>query len=140
MSVITQAFYDVLVADGTLTALLATYNALPAVFTTDPAPNDADLPYIVTAGEVSHAPYDTKTTRGRDLRRDIRCYTEANGDATIVEAMAERVRELFHREPFVIDGFGVWVADCSGPIQADESDAYGRIVTVRLLLVEEFGS
>lgn len=140
MSVITQGFYDVLVADATLTALLASYEGAPAVFTTDPAPDNADLPYIVTAGEVSQAPFDTKTTRGRDLRRDIRCYTEANGDATTVEAMAERVRELFHREPFVIDGFGVWVADCSGPIVADEAEAYGRIVTVRLLMVEEYGS
>jgi len=140
MSGITKAFYDVLVSDGTLTALLATYEGDPAVFTTDPAPDNADLPYLVTAGEVSQAPFDTKTTRGRDLRRDIRCYTEANGDATTVEAIAERVRELFHREPLVIDGFGVWVADCSGPIVADEDDAYGRVVTVRLLMIEEFGS
>jgi len=36
----------------------------------------------------------------------------------------------------VIPGF-VWLwAECSGPIVADEQDAYGRIVTVRFTIEE----
>ena len=140
MSALTAAFYDLLATDPTLIGLLATYGGVPAVFTTDPAPEDALLPYIVTAGEVSTAPFDTKTTLGREIRRDVRCYTEANGDAQDVEEMAERVRELFHRQPLVVDGFGVWVAECRGPIVADEDTAYGRVVTVRLLMIEDYGS
>jgi len=133
---LTAAIYDVLAGDGTLTALLGTYRGAPAIFTTDPAPGDAVLPYIVTAGEVVANPEDTKTTRGRELWRDVRCYAPATGSAVTVEAMAERVRALLHRQTLEIDGF-VWIwALCSGPIVADEEDAYGRIVTVQMRVEE----
>jgi len=133
---LTAAIYDVLSGDATLTAMLGTYQSAPAVFTTDPAPGDAVLPYIVTAGEVVDTPEDTKTTRGRDVWRDVRCYAPATGSAATVEAMAERVRALLHRQALVIEGF-VWVyALCTGPIVADEPDAYGRIVTVQMRVEE----
>ena len=136
MSVITAAIQDLLAGDGTLEAMLSTYGGEPAVFTVDPAPGDADLPYIVTAGDVSVAPFDTKTTRGRTITRDVRCYASASGSAMTVEAMAERVRALLHRQELTIAGF-VWVwAECTGPIAADERDAYGRIVTVRMTVEE----
>jgi len=133
---LTAAIQDLLSSDGTLTAMLSTYGGQPSVFTTDPAPGDADLPYIVTAGEVSQVPFDTKTTRGRTITRDIRCYDGADGSAVAVEAIAERVRALLHRQELTIVGFSwVW-AECTGPIVADERDAYGRIVTVRMTVEE----
>jgi hypothetical protein len=136
MSILTGAIYDVLAGDATLTALLATYSGNPAIFTSDPAPGDAELPYIVTAGEFSQSPFDTKTTLGRDLRRDVRCYADAKGSAVNVEAIAERVRALLHRQVMVLPGF-VWIlGECSGPIVADEPDAYARIVSVRLIVEE----
>jgi hypothetical protein len=128
--------YDRLANDATLTGLLATYDGGPAIFTTDPAPGNANLPYIVTAGNVSDAPFDTKTTRGRTLLRDVRCYDEANGSAARIEQIAERVRALLHRQPLTAKGF-VWIwAECSGPSAADEQDAYGRIVTVTMTIEE----
>ena len=133
---LTQALYDVLAGDATLAGLLATYQGEPAVFTTDPAPGDAVLPYIVTAGAVAQVPFDTKTTLGRTITRDVRCYAAASGSAVTVEAMAERVRALLHRQTLEIDGF-VWVlAECSGAMAADEQDSYGRIVTVRMVVEE----
>lgn len=136
MSVLTAAFYDRLAGDAALAALLTTYNGEPAVFTTDPAPGDARPPYVVTAGDVSQAAFDTKTTRGRTIMRDVRCYGSASGSAAIVEAIAERVRALFHRQELAIADFEwVW-AECAGPIVADERDAYARIVTVRLTVEE----
>ncbi len=138
---LTSAIYDRLASDATLTALLTTYNGQPAIFTVDPAPGDAELPYIVSAGEVTHAAFDTKTTRGRTVSRDVRCYTAAAGSSLVVEQIAERVRGLLHRHRLAVDGYETWVADCLGPIAANEDDAYGRIVTVRLTLVEsEVGS
>lgn len=131
-----QAIYDRLVANGTLTALLATYNGSPAIFTTDPAPGDAELPYIVTAGDVIHLPADTKTSRGRDISRDVRCYAAADGSAIVVEAIAEQVRASLHRQPLTISGFDWILSNCTGPIAADESDAYGRIITVGLMAQE----
>lgn len=136
MSVLTQAIYDVLAGDVTLTALLGTYAGAPAIFTTDPAPGDAELPYVVTAGDVAQVPFDTKTTRGRDITRDVRCYTDANGSAVTVEAIAERVRFLLHRTEIPIDDFSWIMAACSGPQSADEQDSYGRIVTVRMVVEE----
>jgi len=136
MSVLTAAVYDRLIGDATLAGMLATYRGGPAVFTTDPAPGDASLPYIVTAGEVAQSPVDTKVDRGRRAFRDVRCYTAADGSAMLVESMAERVRTLFHRYELTVTGFGVIVANCVGPISADEQDAYGRILTVEFLLTE----
>ena len=136
MGAIIEAIYDVLAGDATLTALLATYGGEPAVFTTDPAPGDAELPYIVSAGEVAQTPWDTKTTRGRVAIRDVRCYTDASGSAVVVETIAERVRALLHRQTLAISDFECVIADCSGPVAADGQDAYGRIVSVRLTVEE----
>lgn len=132
MSILTPGIYDKLAGDATLIGLLAEYKGSPAIFTTDPAPGDADKPYIVTVGEVSQAPFDTKTTRGREAIRDVRCYAEANGSAVVIEAIVERVRALLHRQPIVIDGFTWLVSNVTGPIVADERDVYGRIVSLRL--------
>jgi len=136
VSAVTEAIYDVLAGDATLTAMLSTYGGEPAIFTTDPAPGDAELPYIVSAGEVAQTPWDTKTTRGRVVMRDVRCYTDATGSAVAVEAIAERVRALLHRQTLAISDFECVIADCSGPTVADGPDAYGRIVTVRLTIEE----
>jgi hypothetical protein len=68
--------------------------------------------------------------------RDVRCYAAAEGSTMPIEAMAERVRALLHRYELPIVDAGVIVAECSGPVAADEVDAYGRIVTVRFILTE----
>ena len=133
---LSDSFYQRLTSDPTLAAMLAVYAGAPAVFTTDPVPGDAVLPYIVTAGEVVDTPFDTKTTRGRTAWRDVRCYANAGGSAAEVELMAERVRALFHRQAVSITDFEWIWGECSGPIVADEQDAYGRIVTVKLTIEE----
>jgi len=134
MNAVNQAIYDRLTTDVTLSALLALYGGSPAVFTTDPPPGDAALPYLVTPGEIARGPADTKTTYGVDLRQDVRCYAEVTGSNLVIAAIAERVYWLFHRQPLVIPGYGVWLTVCSGPLVADEPQAYGRIVTVRLMM------
>jgi len=135
--VITRALYARLAGDATLTAQLATYEGRPAIFMMDPAPGDAVLPYIVAAGAIAQTPWDTKTTRGREITRDVRCYAPAGGSVVTVEAIAERVRTLLHRQPLTTVAGFVWVlADCSGPVVADEQNAYGRILTIRWLMEE----
>jgi len=136
MNAVTQALYDRLAGDGILSGMLATYEGQPAVFTIDPAPGDASLPYIVSAGDAAHAAWDTKTGLGRRIWRDVRCYAAADGDAMLIEEIAERVRRLLHRRPLAVAGYAGIVAECSGPIKADEQDAYGRIVTIRMMLEE----
>ena len=137
MGLVTEAIYDRLVGDYDLGVLLASYGGAPGVFTVDPVPGDATLPYVVTAGQVWARPFDTKTTRGRELSRDVRCYAEGDGSATLVEAIAERVRSLLHRQLLTIEGFGVWLMECSGPVAVSEPDVQGRIVSVRMMIMEE---
>ena len=137
MSVITAAIYSTLATDATLTALLSTYEGEPGIFTAEKVPEEATLPYIVTAGSIAQEPFDTKTTRGRVITRDVRCYAPAGGSAETVEAIAERVRTLLHRQAIAIDDFTWVMAECSGPEIADEQDAYGRIVTVRMTIEED---
>lgn len=134
MSVLTKALYNLLAADAELAGLISTYRGELAVFTTDPAPGDAELPYIVSAGEVAQEPRDTKTTLGRTVTRDVRCYASETGSAETVENIAERVRELLHRETFAVDDYNCVIVNCTGPVVADEQDVYGRIVTVRISL------
>ena len=139
MDALTQAIYNLLAGDATLAALLATYGEYggAAVFTTDPPPGDATMPYVVTAGDVVDTAFDTKLMRGRQIWRDIRCYTAAGGGSETVERIAERVRELLHRTPFAADGWNVHIVDCAGPVAADEPGAYGRIVTAKITMMEE---
>jgi len=134
---LTAALYEHLATDVDLVALLATYQDEPAIFTSDPAPEDADFPFIVTAGQISDIGADTKTTRGRDLQRDIRCYDQVTGSPKVIEEIAELVRDLMHDRSFVMDKNLVVQSEVSfGPVAFDETDAYGRIVTVRLLIEE----
>lgn len=128
--------YDVLAGDATLTGILGTYEGKPAIFTVDPAPGDAVLPYIVASTVPVQTSFDTKVTRGRNVWIDIRCYSGATGSAVGVEAIAERVRHLLHREPLLLDDH-IWLwSECTGPVSADESDAYGRIVTLKVTAEE----
>jgi hypothetical protein len=136
MSILTRAIYDVLAGDATLAGLLATYNGLPAVFTSDPAPGDAEPPYIVTAGDVAQTPFDTKTTRGREMVRDVRCYDNAGGGPVVIEAIAERARYLLHRRALAIAGHTWILSECGGPTVADEPKYYGRILTIRAIAQE----
>lgn len=139
MTGLTQAVYDALRQDPELVALLASYPANssdPAVFTADPAPDDATLPYIVSAGEVSVQPFDTHDRNGVDLLRDIRCYAEKTGSVATIEQISDRVRRIFHRQSFQVPGWSFRYAAISGPIVNDELDAYGRILTVRFVLEE----
>jgi len=133
---ITEALYERLAGDVTLAGLLATYGGAPAVFSTDPPPGDATLPYVVAAGQVSQEAYDTKTTRGLTVRRDVRCYAKADGSVETIEAIAEQVWALLHRYALAIAGYDTWVVECTGPIRADDDDAYGRVITARMVIVE----
>jgi hypothetical protein len=131
-----KAVYEKLVIDNTLKNLLGTYEGKPAIFTIDPAPGDAVLPYVVASTISSNIPRDSKLSRGREIWIDVRCYTHADGSAALVNTIAERVRYLLHRQPLLIDDHLWERSNCTGPISADESDAYGRVVTLQVTAEE----
>lgn len=134
---ITGAIYSILSGDAMLIGMLSTYKTKPAIFTVDPAPEDADFPYIVSAGSPVQTPYDTKLTRGRQIWRDVRCYAEKSGSAVGVEAIAERVRDLLHRQSLETAEIETIWAECEGPTVADDGESYGRIVTLKITILEK---
>lgn len=134
MSVFTDAFFGILNGDTVLTTNLKSFNSRKAIFTYQPIPKGVEAPYIITTGEISDEGFDTKTSVGREIRRDIRCYAPDDGDPSRIETIAERVRTLFHRVDISVTGFTTIDVNVFGPIVADEEDLYGRILTVRCLL------
>ena len=133
---ITKAIYDILTQDAELTGMVSSYKNKPAIFTVDPAPEDAEFPYILTAGETVQTPWDTKQTRGRQIWRDIRIYSEMDGSAVTVETIAERVRELLHRTKITGTNFSSVWTECEGPTKADDGASYGRIITIKITIEE----
>ncbi|TFV83159.1 DUF3168 domain-containing protein [Blastococcus sp. CT_GayMR16] len=131
---LSTALHARMVADGQLGELLAIYAGQPAVFTVDPPPDDAELPYVITPGELATNPFDTKDLRGRELYQDIRCYTARTGSSKAVGDIADRVRVLFHRRPIVVDGQPSLLTSVTGPRNAGGDDSYGRLLTVRVVL------
>lgn len=131
---------DVLIADDTLVDLLAEYTPPddgepePAIFSTDPVPEDASLPFIVLSGVVADEENDLKGfIGGRDVSFDIRCYTERSGSVVLVDQIAERIREVLHRASVPVAGLEHVDTRVSGPLAIDEPESYGRVLTARLL-------
>ena len=137
MSALTKGIHDVLAADSTLRGLLATYQNQGAAVFSDPPPKDAQLPYIVVSDNITSTAFDTKGTRGREVIRDVRCYAPIGSEHTKLDAVAERVFTLLHRQNIAVTGFVVVIASASGPYAAPvEPYALGEIVTIRYILME----
>jgi len=135
MNALTQAIYNVLVNDQQLTTMLSDYKGAPAIFTVQPIPEDVKLPYVIVSGNIADAPWDTKLELGREVVRDVRCFTAATGSYQLVEAIAERVRELFHRQKIAVTGYNNVYTTCSGPIvNMTTSEVYGLVVTITFKL------
>lgn len=132
MNALTPALHAALSEDTQLAGMLAKYKGLPAVFTSRPVPGAAKEPYIISAGEVNDLPWDTKNSRGREVRRDVAVYAEADGSPLVVEAIAERVRTILHRRALVIQGYNWVISDVTGPIALDGDGSYGRVLTLTL--------
>lgn len=140
------AVYDRMAQDPTLTALLSTYspglgstasNASapsrgPAIFTDREVPEDAELPYVWSHGQITDIADDTKLQPGRDIVRDISCFTARN-ETDLIERIASRIRALFHRHELAIDGAQTIVAEVSGPvITPTDEQVLGRSLSLRL--------
>ena len=147
MADITKAIYTRLSGDATLQGLLTTYSGAAAVFTTDPIPADAVLPYV-TVLPIAEVPFESKplytggtvlgdVTTGREVTYDVGCYDEDDGSAVDVEAIYERVRALLHRHILTIANFTTVIAEVTGTLSADEDGVFGRIVTIRLIVEED---
>lgn len=138
MRELTQAIYTALASDANLIAMLAQYNGYPAVFTSDPAPNGATFPFIVSAGQTGSRDAGTKSGKYRIINRDIRCYDDNTGAPEKVELIADRVVALFHKNPSALNvaNHTVIILDVTGSIALDDPDAFGRIVSLEIHIME----
>lgn len=132
MDALTAAVYARLSGSTQLAGLLAVYENGPAVFTDDRVPGDAVKPYVVSSGNVADEPWDTKTNRGRRVTRDVGVYAD-HRDTKTVEAAAETVHRLFHRQALSVDGWHNVTTRVSGPIRLSADDYDARVLTVRFL-------
>lgn len=139
MKEVTKAIFDRLNGDATLTGGLAAYPAAAgtkAIFSRRPVPPDAVPPWVVIQ-EVSGIPFDTKTSRGRDLLYDVSVFADATGSIVTVEDLVERCRTLLHRHLLSVAGWTTIIADVTGPVEAPTDETlYGRTISLRLVLTQ----
>lgn len=133
---VTKALYQKLAGDSTLVGYLSTYKTQPAIFTVDPAPENAEFPYLVLAGDSAGQAFDTKLTRGQTVWRDIRIYAKQSGSAEEIEKIANRVRKVLHRTILSDSAIRSIVIDCTSPQAADDDRAYGRMITAKITFLE----
>lgn len=138
MRVVQEAIRAVLVADATIIAFASTFVGEPAVFSVeaDKTPSSATLPFVLVQAPLIDEPFDAKNSLGREVIHDVGVYATEDGDPRPVIDAAEYIRNLFHRQPLTVSGYGTLIASCSGPIPAPTDDqVYGRIVSVRHVLI-----
>lgn len=136
MKVLQDAIFDRLAGSATITAGIGTFQGVPAIFTRFPIPGGAPARRITISSSISDDPWDTKTSTGREVITDITVWTEESGDPSLVESLAEEVRALFHREPVDVTGYGNFIAVVGGPIENDDDQMYGRVISMRHVLVK----
>jgi hypothetical protein len=143
MNALSQAVYNVLSADVTLTGLLASYTppgstAVPAIFSADPAPDGAPMPFIVWGGALHDEPFGGKLeeTTGRAIFMDLRVYAVATGSAQLIDSICERIRALLHNVTLTVAGFTNVIARCTaGPLNAPtDPRIMGRVLTFQWTL------
>lgn len=129
------AAWSRMAGDPVLSADLSSYHDEPAVIVTDDGslPEDVSTPFVAVLGVIVDEPNDCKSGEGRDQSLMIRVFDEADGSTLQVEAIAERVRSLFHRQPLGLAS-GAYLVECSGPfVTPTDSSLYGRQIEVRVV-------
>lgn len=142
---LTQAIFDRLSGDEVLGGWLAPSvitDEGPAIYSTIPVPPGAKLPYVVAdGGNVTAEPDDpAPVAQYRDVIRDIHCYDgrpdDGGGSVIRVNAIAERVRALFHQLSLALPMEGSYAKNlrllASGPVVNDGPTAFGRVVSLHM--------
>lgn len=134
---ITEGIYSKLAGNTDLVTALPEYHSLPNIFAGTRIPENALLPYVVIHGPTLANPFDTKTTRGRETMIDIEVYDDIEtGSLKVVEEIAELVRSALHRQPIEVDGTEFLVSRCIGPNETDDENAFGRVISLVLINME----
>lgn len=116
MSAVTEAIYDTLVADSTVTNALTTFNSRAAIFSYRPVPREVLSPYIFIGESRADLHQDTFNTRGRMITHPIWLVFPRQASVASLDSVAERIRTLFHRNAaIVVSGFSTIEVIAEGP-------------------------
>ena len=136
MTLIRRPLVAALKADTTFAGLVSAYLGQPGIFADDLAPADAVMPYVIVR-PVSTAPLHTLRTKGRVDSLDVHAFIRAGIGDTILDAIEERLRDLFDEPASLptVTGYSVYsisvVAVLAG---AYEPGITSRVVTLEALL------
>lgn len=136
MTLIRRPLVASLKADATFAALVSSYLGQPAIFADDLAPPDAFMPYVVV-NAVSTVPNHTLRTKGRADQLDVRAYIRAGQGDTVLDAIEERLRDLFDEPASLptVPGYRVISISVAGVLAGPyEPGIESRITTLEALL------
>lgn len=135
------AIIAALKADAVLRALTAPHvsgSGSAGVYGAIPVPPTATLPYVAVPGTISDVPVDTFDAEYRSLIIDIHVYADrpdvGGGSTEVADAITERVRAILHRNPIPVPGANPLVFAVEGIRPSDDIEAFGRILSLRLLI------
>jgi len=125
------AIYNLIVANTTLTALLATYSTAPAVFFSSRVPEDATYPYIWCPGRVGTEVTDTKDQIGESFLLDLMVVIQQTGSTKILNQITRILKSTLHRQATTLTGGNHVGSLVSGPVPAPlTEDLVGTVLTL----------
>jgi hypothetical protein len=121
---LTEALFNALNDDDTLTEMLGTYGDAPCVFSSKLVPEDAPRPYIWISAPLKNKRWGAKLHIGRDTQLEVWCVADETGSSRVIDQIAERVRSVLLSIQLVIDeATRATLQDVDGPVglETDES-------------------
>ena len=139
---IIEGIHDLLAADGTLTALLSTYEftsgvSAPAIFSLGRIPEDGTFPCI-TLREVSGSRWGTRCKRGYIPVVTVDCYVNKTNSLAVARQIAARVISLLDRTSSLsVSGFDAIVVRAYPAVQIADLMSYpGMRVRANVQIIE----
>lgn len=126
-----------IIANAAITGKLGKYQGAPSVHTRRPVPVDAGFPMITVGPIITRSDEDGINSFRPVVVIDVNTYGEAVAHYRDVEAVADMIYAMFHRQlPITVSGYSVTQITASGPspAPADDDQQVGRRVTLTIRL------
>lgn len=127
-----------IIANAAITAKLGKYQGAPSVHTRRPVPVDAGYPMVTVGPIIARSDEDGINTFRPVIVIDVNTYGEAAAHYRDVEAAADMIYAMFHRQRLAISvtGYSVMQITAAGPspAPADDDQHVGRRVTLTIRL------
>lgn len=139
---IVAGVYASLIADSTVANAVASYkfdgvSGTPAIFTRDPAPDDAAGPLIVISEVSAIAAGRDRGTRGGEVTVDVKVWGERDTSYKVLRDLSLNIWKALDRATLTISGFECVNVVALMPTRLDDPDGFpGYVVTIRVLVRE----